>query len=85
MKNCANAKHEMKVTSSQQMMSLLDFPTPINDKQKEPHSVQRKSIWKLQPKQVAAKLTFNKTTNMLVNEKEKEHLPGKKAVTENIT
>ena len=31
MNNCQNVEHEMKVTSSQQMMSIGDFPSPINE------------------------------------------------------
>ena len=86
MNNCENAEFEMKVTSSQQMMSIGDFLLPINGKQKEPRFIQCKSVHKIQPKQTAVKLqTLNNATEVLLNEKEKEHLPGKKDVTENIT
>ena len=68
----------MKVTSSQQMMSIGDFPLPINDKQKEPHSVQRKSV-RSKPN------TLNNATKVLLNEKEQERLPCMTAVADNIT
>ena len=85
MNNCENAEFKMKVTSSQQMMSIGDVLSPIHGKQKEPRFVQCRSVHKIQPKQTAVELqTLNNATEVLLNEKEKEHIPGKNDVTEHI-
>ena len=52
----------MKVTSSQQVMSIGDFPSPINEKQKEPHSIQRKP-------QNTTKTDGIKATNSIMQQK----------------